>query len=198
MSWQTESPKNVFAYVRVSSVDQNPERQLELFSRLPESHVYVDMVSGSTRKRPRFETLMNEVLREGDTLVVKSPDRLARNTRDLLNIATELSERGVALEFVDSPELSISDAHGRLMLTIMAAFAEFERAMIRERQAEGIAIAKAKGTYAKDCALTREQVEDARRRIGEGASKSRVARDLGVSRPTLYKALNNKGAYADR
>lgn len=77
MSWQDEPRQLVFAYVRVSSADQNPERQMELFAELPESHVYVDRMSGAKRSRPQLDMLLNNVLRERDTLVVKSPDRLA-------------------------------------------------------------------------------------------------------------------------
>ncbi|MBO7674789.1 MAG: recombinase family protein [Atopobiaceae bacterium] len=157
MSWQDEPRQLVFAYVRVSSADQNPERQMELFAGLPESHVYVDRMSGAKRSRPQLDMLLNNVLREGDTLVVKSPDRLARNARDLIEIAEDLSGRGISLEFVDTPEMNVNSAQGKFMLTVMGAFAEFERSMIRERQAEGIAIAKAKGTYKRDSSLTQEQ-----------------------------------------
>jgi DNA invertase Pin-like site-specific DNA recombinase len=83
------------------------------------------------------------------------------------------------------------------MLTVMGAFAELERAMIRERQAEGIAIAKAKGTYRRTAKLAPEQLEDARERIALGVPKAQVARDLGVSRTTLYNALEGKGIYAE-
>lgn len=195
MSWQTEPKQLVFAYVRVSSTDQNPERQIELFSELPTNHVYIDTVSGSKRKRPQLDMLLNNVLREGDTLVVKSPDRLARNARDLIEIAEDLSARGISLEFVDTPQMNVDSAQGKFMLTIMGAFAELERSMIRERQAEGIAIAKAKGKYARQTALTQEAVSTARERIKSGVPKAKVARDLGVSRQTLYKALDGKGAY---
>lgn len=196
MSWQNEEPRCVFAYVRISAAYQNPERQLSLFSSLPDGHVFVDEISGAKRHRQKLDVLLDSVLREGDTLVVKSPDRLARNTRDLLDIAENLSSRGVNLEFVDTPELNISSAHGKLMLTIMAAYAEFERAMIRERQAEGIAIAKAAGKYQRKPQLTEEQVTEARQKIDMGVPKAQVARELGVSRTTLYNALDGKGIYA--
>lgn len=196
MSWQDEPRQLVFAYVRVSSADQNPERQMGLFAGLPESHVYVDRMSGAKRSRPQLDMLLNNVLREGDTLVVKSPDRLARNARDLIEIAENLSSRGISLEFVDTPEMNVNSAQGKFMLTVMGAFAELERSMIRERQAEGIAIAKAKGTYKRDSSLTQEQVAEARERVGLGVPKAQVARELGVSRTTLYNALDGKGAYA--
>ncbi len=197
MSWQDKDERFVFAYIRVSSADQNPARQLLTFQTLPDSHVFVDKVSGSKRHRPQLDILLHNTLREGDTLVVKSPSRLARNTRDLLEIAEDLTSRGIALEFVDNPELNITDARGRLILTIMAAFAEFERAMILERQAEGIAIAKAKGKYQRKPRLTGEQIDEAREKIELGVPKTQVAREFGVSRTTLYNALEGKGIYAD-
>lgn len=197
MSWHDKDKRFVFAYVRVSTADQNPERQLELFRDLPESHVFVDRASGATRNRPQLDILLHNTLREGDTLVVKSPDRLARNTCDLLSIAEDLASRGIALEFVDNPELNVTDARGKLIITIMAAFAEFERSMIHERQAEGIAIAKAKGKYERRPRITNEQITKAREMIALGVSKAQVARELKVSRTTLYNALDGKGIYAE-
>lgn len=126
---------------------------------------------------------------------VKSPDRLARNTIDLLNIAHELNDKGVSLEFVDAPMLNVGSAQGEFMLTIYGGFAQMERAIIRERQAEGIAIAKAAGKYEKPASLTPEQVAEARRRVAAKVPKSVIARDLGVSRRTLYNALDGKGVY---
>jgi DNA invertase Pin-like site-specific DNA recombinase len=196
MDWKQKNPELTFAYCRVSAADQNPERQTSLFEGLPPDHVYVEHASGGTRRRPQLEIRMR-VLRRGDTLVVKSPDRLARNTRDLLDIAHELSERGVDLTFVDCPELSVESATGEFMLTIYAGFAQLERSLIRERQAEGIALAKAKGKYRRAAALTPEQIEQARDRIALGVPKAKVAREMGVGRTTLYKALTHKGVYAE-
>lgn len=197
MSWQDKDKRFVFAYVRVSSADQNPERQLELFKGLPESHIFVDKVSGATRHRPRLDILLHHTLREGDTLVVKSPDRLARDAKDFLDIAEDLASRGIGLEFVDTPALNITDAQGKLILTILAGIAEFERALIRERQAEGIAIARAAGKYERKPRLTDAQIAEARQKIEMGVPKAQVARDLGVSRTTLYNALDGKGVYAE-
>jgi DNA invertase Pin-like site-specific DNA recombinase len=196
IDWKTRNPELTFAYCRVSAADQNPERQTALFKSLPEDHVFVEHASGGTRRRPQLELLMR-VLRRGDTLVVKSPDRLARNTRDLLDIAHELSERKVDLVFADCPELSVESATGEFMLTIYAGFAQLERGLIREGQLEGIAIAKAKGTYKRKAALTPEQIEQARERIALGVPKAKVAREMGVGRTTLYKALTHKGVYAE-
>jgi len=194
MGWQQKAPEIVFAYVRVSSADQNPDRQLELFGSLDPDHVYVDYASGGTTDRPQLKVL-RQVLRKGDTLLVKSPDRLARNTVDLLTIAHELKERGVDLEFVDTPALSVDSATGEFMLTIYAGFAQMERSMIRERQAEGIAIAKAKGKYRRTAKISSADLTKARELVAQGVSKARVARECGVSRTTLYRALAGEGIY---
>ena len=194
VSWQNKPQELVFAYVRVSSADHNPDRQLALFKDLAEDHIYIDYASGGNTDRAQLQMLMR-ILRRGDTLLVKSPDRLARNTVDLLTIAHQLRDRGVDLEFVDTPSLNVDSATGEFMLTIYAGFATMERAMIRERQAEGIAIAKAGGKYDREPKLTADQVAAARARVESGVSKSRVARELGVSRTTLYRALAGEGIY---
>lgn len=194
MGWRSKAPEIVFAYARVSSADQNPERQTELFKDILPDHIYVDHASGASTNRPKLREVL-KVLRRGDTLVVKSPDRLARNTVDLLNIAHELSDKEVDLEFLDTPALNVDNASGEFMLTIYAGFATLERALIRERQAEGIAIAKARGKYDREPKLTPEQVAEARTRIEAGVPKAKVARDLGVSRTTIYRALAGEGVY---
>lgn len=130
-------------YIRVSSVDQNPDRQLD---EVMVDRVFVDKASGKDVHRPQLDQLLAFV-REGDTLVVHSMDRLARNLDDLRKLVQTLTRRGVRIEFVkehltftgeDSPM-------AQLMLSVMGAFAEFERALIRERQREGIALAKQRG-----------------------------------------------------
>ena len=135
--------------------------------------------------------------REGDTVRVKSPDRLARSTTDLLSLVEQLRTKGVAVEFVDNPALNTDTPQGEFMLTILAAVAQLERATIRERQAEGIAIAKRNGVYDRGPKLTPEQIAEARQRADSGVPKARVARDLGVSRQTLYAALSGTGKYAE-
>ncbi len=142
-------------YVRVSSFDQNPERQLE---QIQVDKVFTDKASGKDTRRPELERLLAFV-REGDTVVVHSMDRLARNLDDLRRLVQGLTQRGVRIEFLkehltftgeDSPMAN-------LMLSVMGAFAEFERALIRERQREGIALAKQRGAYRgrkKSCRLS--------------------------------------------
>ena len=132
-------------YIRVSSVDQNTDTQLE---KILVNRAFTDKASGKDTHRPQLSALM-ELIREGDTLVVQSMDRLARNLDDLCGIVAALTQKGVAIEFVKERLTFTSEATpmANLMLSVMGAFAEFERALIKERQREGIAIAKLKGAY---------------------------------------------------
>ncbi len=183
----------IVGYARVSAVDQNLARQLQALGDVDK--LFEEKVSGKNRERPELAAMLDWV-REGDTVRVKSPDRLARSTMDLLAIIEELRAKGVQLEFVDNPSLNTGTPQGTFMLTILGAVAELERATILERQAEGIAIAKAKGVYERGPKLSAEQVEEARERIAAGVPKAKVARELGVSRQTLYTALARAGRYA--
>ena len=175
-------------YVRVSSFDQNPERQLE---HLQVDKVFTDQASGKDTQRPQLDALLAFV-REGDTVVVHSMDRLARNLDDLRRLVQGLTQRGVRIEFVkehltftgeDSPMAN-------LMLSVMGAFAEFERALIRERQREGIALARQRGAYrGRKKALAQEQVAELQQRAAAGENKAQLAREFGISRETVYQYL---------
>jgi DNA invertase Pin-like site-specific DNA recombinase len=173
-------------YIRVSTLDQNTERQLDGVTL---DKTFTDKASGKDTKRPELQRAL-EYLREGDTLVVHSMDRLARNLDDLRKIVISLTRKGVPVDFIkerltftgeDSP-MSL------LMLSVMGAFAEFERALLRERQREGIALAKRKGLYkGRKPALTPERVTELRERIASGEKKTELARAFGISRQTLYR-----------
>ena len=175
-------------YVRVSSLDQNPQRQLE---NIPVDRVFTDKVSGKDTKRPALDELL-AFIREGDTLVVHSMDRLARNLVDLRKLVQGLTNRGVQIEFIKE-QLTFTGEDSplaKLTLSVMGAFAEFERALIRERQLEGIALAKRRGAYrGRKKSLSPEQVEELRRRVGKGEVKAQIAREFGISRETLYQYL---------
>ncbi|GAA2505054.1 recombinase family protein [Kocuria salsicia] len=186
----------VVGYVRVSAADQNEARQLEAVGEV--DRLFSEKVSGkNTADREQLQELLAYV-RQGDKVRVKSPGRLARSTTDLLSIVRGLAAKGVAVEFVDNPALNTDTPQGEFMLTVLAAVAELERATIRERQAEGIAIAKRKDVYARGPKLSAEQTASARERIRGGVAKSVVAHELGVSRSTLYAALGGTGRYAER
>ncbi|AIK96232.1 recombinase family protein [Candidatus Odyssella acanthamoebae] len=179
----------IIGYIRVSSFEQNPGRQLE---GIKTDRVFMDKTSGKDTERPQLKELLKYV-RDGDTVVVHSLDRLARNLDDLRRLVQELTVKEVKVQFIkenltftgeDSPM-----AH--LLLSVMGAFAEFERALIRERQMEGIAIAKKKGIYkGRKRALSEEQLKDMQLRIASGQKKAHIAKSLGVSRVTLYQYLN--------
>jgi DNA invertase Pin-like site-specific DNA recombinase len=174
--------------VRVSTVDQNPERQLE---QVPVDRVCTDTASGKDTQRPALAALLTFV-REGDTVVVHSMDRLARNLDDLRRLVQLLTQRGVRITFLKE-HLTFTGEDtpmAQLMLSVMGAFAEFERALLRERQHEGIALAKQRGAYrGRKKALAPEQVTALRTRIAAGAKKAPLAREFGISRETLYQYL---------
>lgn len=182
-------------YVRVSAADQNEQRQLEAIGDV--DRLFLEKVSAKNiDDRAQLRELLAYV-RDGDTVRVKSPDRLARSTRDLLDLIKQLQETNVAVEFIDNPALNTDTPQGEFMLTILAAVAQLERATIRERQAEGIAIAKKKGVYNRAPKLTPDQIKQAREQIELGVPKAKIARDLEVSRQTLYDALDGRGRYGD-
>jgi DNA invertase Pin-like site-specific DNA recombinase len=183
-------------YVRVSTVDQNTDRQLE---NITVDKVFVDKVSGKDVNRPELQAMVSYV-RAGDTVVVHSLDRLARSIVDLRSIVEQLVTKGVSVEFVKERLFFSKDKKDSptdtLMLNILSSFAEFERALIRERQQEGIKIAKANGAYrGRKKALAPSQVEELRARVSSRkGSVADVAKELGISRTTLYEYLGKKGA----
>ena len=175
-------------YVRVSSLDQNPQRQLE---DIPVDRLFTDTASGKDVHRPELEQLLDYV-REGDTVIVHSMDRLARNLDDLRSLVRKLTQRGVRLQFVKEQLTFTGDDSpmSNLLLSVMGAFAEFERALIRERQREGIALAKQRGAYrGRKKALSNDQVAELKARVSAGEKKAALARELGISRETLYRYL---------
>lgn len=176
-------------YVRVSSLLQNTARQLD---GMPLDKVFEDRASGKDTQRPQLDACLAH-LREGDTLHVHSMDRLARNVDDLRRMVKDLTARGVAVRFhkegltftgEDSPMAN-------LLLSMLGAVAEFERALILERQREGIELARAKGVYkGRKPSLSPERAEELRARAAAGDSKSQLAREFKVSRDTVYAYLN--------
>ncbi|WP_169979774.1 recombinase family protein [Tautonia rosea] len=175
-------------YIRVSSLTQSTERQLE---GVTVDRVFTDKASGKDAKRPELEALLAYV-REGDTIVVHSMDRLARNVDDLRRIVQEQTRRGVRVRFIKENLSFTGEASpmNDLMLSVLGAVAQFERDLIRERQREGIAIARQKGVYrGRGKALTEEKVAELRRRAAGDEKKTALAREYGISRETLYQYL---------
>lgn len=175
-------------YVRVSSYDQNPERQLE---HLDADRVFTDKASGKDTERPQLQGLL-EYAREGDTIVVHSMDRLARNVDDLRRIVLSQTRRGVHMQFIKE-NLTFTGEESpmaNLMLSVLGAVAQFERDLIKERQKEGIALAKQRGAYTgRKKALPTERIDELRSRASTGEKKARLAREFGISRETLYQYL---------
>ncbi len=176
-------------YIRVSSAGQNTERQL---SGVTLDKTFEDKVSGKDTNRPALQAAL-DYLREGDTLHCHDMSRLARNLDDLRKLVKELTSRGVSVRFHKENLIFTGEdnAMATLLLSVMGAFAEFERALIKERQLEGIAIAKAKGDVyrGRKPSLTPEERKEVAERVAAGANKASVAREYGVSRATLYAYL---------
>ena len=177
-------------YIRVSSSDQNPERQLEGLSL---DKLFTDQVSGKDTNRPQLAALL-QYIREGDTLMVHSMDRLARNLDDLRRLVSDLTKRRITVRFIKEKLDFTGEASpmATLLLSVMGAFAEFERALIRERQREGIALAKKRGIYkGRKKSLTETQAKSLKERVSNGEKKSALAREFSISRETLYKYLTH-------
>ena len=175
-------------YIRVSSISQNTERQLV---DIQLDKLFEDKVSAKDIKRTGLGSCL-EYLREDDVLHVHSIDRLARNLADLQKIVQSLISRGVSVVFHKENLIfnGSEDAMARLMLQMMGAFAEFERSLIRERQREGIANAKAKGIkLGRKASLSKEQIKEVKHMVSTGFSKSEIATRYGVSRQTVYNVL---------
>lgn len=182
-------------YARVSTIDQNPDRQIEKLESLNVEKLFVDKASGKNTSRPGFQAMMNYV-REGDVLVICSMDRLARNLFDLLSITKELQDKGVTVRFlkenIDLSPTGETSAISKLLLSMMGAVAEFERSLIKERQREGIALAKAKGIYRGRKPLDQTKIQEAQKLITQGVPRAKVARDLKIGRTSLYRYLQVK------
>lgn len=182
-------------YVRVSSEDQNTDRQLE---GIKVDQTFTDKISGKSTERPALQEMLRYA-RVGDHVFVHSMDRLARNLIDLRSLVQSLTSRGVEVTFVKE-NLAFTgrdEPISMLLLNVIGAVAEFERSIIRERQAEGIRIAKAKGVYrGRSMSLKPEQAEELRHLATQGVPKAKIARDLNISRETLYKYLKaEQGPY---
>lgn len=173
-------------YIRISTREQNTARQDLLMRELGVERIFTDKVSGKTQERPELHRMMDFV-REGDSLTVESISRFARNTRDLLDLTATLDAKGV--QFISKKEnIDTSTPAGKFMLAVFGALAELERDNILERQAEGIAIAKAEGRMKgrpKKAVDTFDMVyHDVK--AGE-LSATAAAKQLGISRSTWYR-----------
>ena len=180
----------IVGYVRCSTLEQNEARELKMLDEQKVEKVFVDKASGKNTDRKEFKEMMAFV-RNGDTLIVESISRIARNTRDLLTIIANLTEKGV--EFVSLKEnIDTTTPHGRFMLTVFGALAELERENILERQREGIEIAKAEGKYKGRKPVTIDEAKFravcARWRAGE-ITATAAMKEVGLKPNTFYRRV---------
>ena len=181
------------AYIRVSTVEQNEARQLEAMQNKDIEKFFTEKVSGKDANRPQLNAMLDYV-REGDTVYIHDFSRLARSTKDLLELVELLNNKGVTL-ISNKENIDTSTPTGKLMLTMIGAIAEFERANLLERQKEGIEIAKREGKYKggrvksiDDSTFNRFYEKYKSREI----NKTELAEALKISRPTLNKLLKDK------
>jgi DNA invertase Pin-like site-specific DNA recombinase len=186
---KTSMPKT-FGYVRVSTAKQNLDRQLvalESEGIRPED-IYSDKISGVKTKRPGLDSLL-KVVRPGDIIVVHSLDRLGRSAMHILQTIHDLTEAGISIKSLKNSE-DLTSVNGRLMVTIFSAIAEWEREIINERAAEAREARRGKGEHVgRPLALTPSQVTTVRLLKQNGHRPTDIARDMGVSRATVYRAL---------
>lgn len=176
----------IVGYLRVSAIDQNEARQLD---GVAIDRTFTDRASGKDTQRPELER-MRLYVREGDVVLVHSMDRLARNLDDLRRIVHELTGRGVQVRFLrENLTFTGEDSPiSHLLLSVLGAVAQFERDLIRERQREGIAIARARGAYkGKRPLLNREQAAALGARVAAGESPTELAQEYGIHRQSVYR-----------
>lgn len=175
-------------YIRVSTTSQNPDRQLEgvILDR-----VFTDMASGRDMQRPKLQEMLNYV-REGDVVYVHSLDRFGRNIDEIKKKVDFLNSKGVVINFLKENLILCGNdsSMSKLIFSLMSTFAEFELSVIRERQREGIAIARKKGKYAKRLCMTPEQIIELKQMNEKNLKKTFMAKHFGISRESVYKYLS--------
>jgi len=184
----------IIGYARVSSTDQKLHVQSDQLRAVGCEKIFSDQVSGSDIDRLGLQEMLNFV-REGDSVIVTKTDRIARNARDALDIADQLRKKDVGFKLLDLGDVDINSDMGRMIYTVMSAFAEMERNRIRQRQREGIDKAREQGRHLGrppkiDDPVMREKARRLLPEIEAGrVSKAKAARDLGIGRATFYRLL---------
>jgi DNA invertase Pin-like site-specific DNA recombinase len=174
-------------YARVSTLDQNLDLQLKALKRAGCQKVFREKASGATRQRPEFQRMLDQT-RSGDTIVVWKLDRLARSTRDLLNTMETLSETGAKFQSISEPWADTTTHAGKMIMTVFAGMAEFERDLIRERTGAGREAAKQRGVrFGRPRKLNPDQLQVASRLVAEGKAVRDVARTFNVHEATIYR-----------
>ena len=180
----------IINYIRVSSIEQNTGRQLKDVAC---DRVYEEKISGKDTNRPQLQAMLSNI-RTNDVINIHQRSRLARNTRDLLNLVEEITSKGATIIF-HKENLTFKgnekqDPYQKMMMVMLGAVAELERAILLERQREGIAIAKAKGKYkGGKNKLSSEQITELNNKHNQGMPISRIAKQFKITRPTVYSYL---------
>src|SRR5262244_2833702 len=177
----------VYGYARVSTDGQSLTSQDAELHAAGCAKVYAEKISGARSNRPELANVLKR-LDTGDVLIVTRLDRLARSTRDLLNVLDDIAKRGAGFKSVHDAWADTTSAHGRLMVTILAGLAEFERELILTRTSDGRARAKARGVkFGRPSALTAHQRQEAIQRLAQGEAQADVARSFNVSQATISR-----------
>lgn len=178
-------------YGRISTSDQKAASQEDALLAAGVDAVFIDTFTGTIASRPQLDR-MREQLRKGDTLVITRLDRLGRSTKDLLNLVSELNEIGVNLEVLEQ-NINTSTPDGRLFFTMIAAFSEFEREIMRARTMDGLAAARARGRVGgRKPKMNPAKINTAQSMWEKGISITEISQAIGVSRPTIYRFLEKK------
>lgn len=177
----------VIGYARVSTRDQNLDAQLDQLKAAGCKKTFKEKESGAKSDRPQLAALL-EYVREGDTVVVAKLDRIARSIRDLLSIIDQLAEKGVTFKVLNA-NIDTSTPTGKLQLSILGAVGEFEREIMLERQAEGIAKAKVAGRYKGRKATAQAKADEVLKMASEGMTRQKIADELGIGIASVYRIL---------
>jgi DNA invertase Pin-like site-specific DNA recombinase len=186
------SKGQLVGYIRVSTELQNTARQQEALANLKLDKVFTDKASGKDTDRSQLQAALAH-LRDGDTFIIYSMDRLSRSLNDLITTVKSLTAKGVKVQFIKESLTFTGDDNpmANLLLGVMGSLAEWERAVIRERQLQGIAIAKSNGVYkGRKKALSEADIAKLRSLAATGATKTHIATEFGISRQTLYSYLS--------
>jgi DNA invertase Pin-like site-specific DNA recombinase len=180
-----------FGYMRVSTIDQNLDRQEQQLKAAGCERIFFEKITGVKRDRLELNRML-EFLRQGDTVVVTDLTRLSRSTKDLIEIAELISQKGANLKSLKEAWLDTTTAHGKMLFTVFAGIAQFERDLTSERTKEGIMAAKKRGKYPGRPKTDEEKVNYALYLIEQGTNRTDAAEKAGISRMTLYRKIQQK------